>query len=55
MKPLNAAQRLLITLGADDIRVVFGGHKRGRLAHHTKRGPGRFHRQGKPKEPVHGL
>lgn len=50
MKQLNAAQRILVACGADELRVVFGGHKRGRLANNTKSGPGRIHLDGKKKE-----
>ena len=47
MKPLNKAQQILIACGADQMRVVFGGYKRGRMASNTKKGPGRIHLDGK--------
>lgn len=47
MKPLNKAQQLLIALGFDQMRIIFGSHKRGRLASNTKKGPGRIHLDGK--------
>lgn len=50
MKSINAAQQILIACGADQMRIVFGGHKRGRLASNTKRGPGRIHMYGKKEE-----
>jgi hypothetical protein len=49
MRYPNYAQRLLILLGVDDL-VVMLAHKRGRMPHNTKRGPGRRHLQGKPKD-----
>lgn len=50
MKQLNSAQQLLVALGADELRVVFGAHKRGRLANNTKRCPGRIHLDGKKED-----
>ena len=47
MKSLNMAQQILIACGADQMRVVFGGYKRGRMASNTKKGPGRIHLDGK--------
>lgn len=49
MKNLNAAQRILIALGADPIRISLGGFRRGRVASNTRKGPGRIHRDGKPE------
>lgn len=39
----NAAQHVLLALGADPYMLMFGGWKRPASAHHTKRGPGRRH------------
>lgn len=50
MKALNAAQMILINCGVDQMRVVFGGFKRGKMASNTKRGPGRIHMYGKKEE-----
>ena len=50
MKSLNMAQQILIACGADELRVVFGGHKRGRMASNTKKGPGRKHLGGKKED-----
>lgn len=50
MKPLNMAQQILITCGADQMRVVFGGYKRGRMESNTKKGPGRIHLDGKKED-----
>lgn len=49
MVPPTLAQRLLIALGVDHAKVLLG-HHREKSATHTKRGPGRRHQQGKPKE-----
>lgn len=50
MKPLNAAQQIMIACGADQMMVIFGGRKRGRMANNTKRGPGRIHLDGKKED-----
>lgn len=50
MKSLNMAQQILIACGADELRVVFGGYKRGRMASNTKKGPGRKHLDGKKED-----
>ena len=50
MKSLNMAQQILIACGADELRVVFGGHKRGRMASNTKKGSGRKHPDGKKED-----
>ena len=50
MKSLNMAQQILIACGADELRVVFGGHKRGRMTSNTKKGPGRKHLDGKKED-----
>ena len=50
MKSLNMAQQILIACGADELRVVFGGHKCGRMASNTKKGPGRKHLDGKKED-----
>lgn len=46
MKPLNQAQRILITLGVDP-QVVLLGHYREKSRSNTKKGPGRMHMNGK--------
>lgn len=48
---LNTAQRLLVALGVDDLRLV--AHKREQSESATKRGPGRKHKQGKGGKPAH--
>jgi hypothetical protein len=48
---LNEAQRLLIGLGVDDLRLI--AHKRDPSETSTKRGPGRKHLQGKGGKPAH--
>lgn len=45
---LNTAQRLLVALGVDDLRLV--AHNAGRNESHTKTGPGRKHAQGKAED-----
>lgn len=50
MKSLNAAQQILAALGVDHLRLVVGGHKRGRLPSNTKKGPGRIHLEGKKEQ-----
>lgn len=49
MKPLTTAQQLLIALGADPDRILFGHHVE-KSRSHTKKGSGRRHQQGKRKE-----
>lgn len=49
MMPANAAQRLLMALGAEP-QIVLLGHYREKNRSHTKKGPGRRHMQGKRKE-----
>lgn len=46
MTPPTLAQRLLIALGVDPQKVLMG-HLVGRSESHTKKGPGRKHKQGK--------
>lgn len=46
---INEAQRVLIQCGVDH-QVVLLGHVRDRSRSHTKKGPGRVHQNGKPKE-----
>ncbi|MBS4017506.1 MAG: hypothetical protein KGZ68_04640 [Dechloromonas sp.] len=48
MKMPSYAQLFLIAMGFDDLLVTLA-HKRGRLPHHTKKGPGRRHQHGKPE------
>lgn len=51
MTPLTPAQKLLIALGADPDRVLFGHHVE-KSSSHTKKGPGRKHKQGKAASNV---
>jgi hypothetical protein len=48
MKPLTTAQNLYLALGADPVWLLTVTH-RVRGSSYTKKGPGRYHRQGKPK------
>lgn len=50
---INEAQRVLIACGVDH-QVVLLGHIKERSRSHTKKGPGRVHQQGKPKEVTYG-
>ena len=48
MKPYTEAQKLLIFMGADPL-IILTVLSRQRQPSYTKRGPGRFHKQGKGK------
>jgi len=50
MKPLTTAQRLLMALGVEPMRVIMGHHVE-KSRSHTKKGSGRRHQQGKRKQP----
>ena len=50
MKQLNMAQQILLACGADELLVVFGGHKRERMMSNTKKGHGRKHLDGKKQD-----
>ena len=49
MPELNLAQKILIKLGIPDTIVTLG-HYKGLSRSHTKKGPGRYHGQGKLNE-----
>lgn len=49
MIPLTTAQQIYIALGVDQFRILLA-HKSNRMPSHTKKGPGRFHKQGKIKK-----
>ena len=46
---LNMAQIILLACGMDKFKILLGAANRGRSPHHTKKGPGRRHLQGKLK------
>lgn len=46
----NAAQRILMACGLDDLRLVSHHHNGGNKSH-TKSGPGRVHEQGEGDNP----
>lgn len=48
MKEVTTAQQLMLAMGVDFGVVMLGGHRQ-KMPSHTKKGPGRYHKQGKAK------